>query len=484
MANSERFTSRWGLILAAIGMAVGAGNIWRFPRMVAENGGSAFLIAWLIFLFLWSMPLLIAEFAIGKHTRLGTVGSFGRIMGNKFAWMGSFVGFCTMAIMFYYSVVTGWSLFYLVQSVSGGLTSGADYASVWDSFTTSYWPLLFHLIAISFAAFVINRGVVRGIERVAKIFVPLLFVLLIIAAVRALFLPNAAAGLNFLFYPDLEKLFDYRVWLQGLSQSAWSTGAAWGLILTYAVYMKEKEDVNMNAFLTGLGNNSASLIVALAVIPTVFSILSEAEAHEAMNAGNQGLTFIWMPKLFEQMPLGDAFSAVFFLALFIAALSSLIPMVELTTRIFIDFGLTRKRAVSFVWLGTLLLGVPSALSLDVFNNQDWTWGLGLIVSGFFFAMAVRKFGAEDFRVKLVNTAPHDLHVGKWYSFILKYVIPIEFAVLIIWWSYQSVTSYETEGWWNPFKPYSLGTCIFQWGVALVLFKLFNNKIVSTIKVQA
>jgi NSS family neurotransmitter:Na+ symporter len=484
MANSERFTSRWGLVLAAIGMAVGAGNIWRFPRMVAENGGSAFLIAWLIFLFLWSMPLLIAEFAIGKHTRLGTIGSFGRIMGNRFAWMGSFVGFCTMAIMFYYSVVTGWSLFYFLQSISGGLASSSNYSSFWGSFTTSYNPLLFHIVAISFAALVISRGVVKGIERVAKIFVPALFVLLVIAAIRALFLPNAAAGLNFLFYPNLDKLLDYRVWLQALSQSAWSTGAGWGLILTYAVYMKQKEDVNMNAFLTGLGNNSASLIVALAIIPTVFSLLSESAAHEAMNAGNQGLTFIWMPRLFDQMPLGSTFSTVFFLTLFIAALSSLIPMVELATRIFVDFGMERKKALSFVWLGTLLLGVPSALSLPVLDNQDWTWGFGLIVSGLFFALAVRRFGAEKFRLNLVNTAPHDLHVGKWYTFILKYVIPIEFAVLILWWSYESVNVFDTESWWNPLRPFSLGTWIFQVGVVLVLFKLFNNKIVSKIKVQA
>ena len=140
MSVPERFTSRWGLILAAIGMAVGAGNIWRFPRIVAENGGSAFLIPWIIFLFIWSIPLLIAEFAIGKHTRKGTIGSFAQIMGGKFAWMGSFVGFCTMGIMFYYSVVTGWSLFYFVQSISGKLATTGDYETYWNWFSTSYWP--------------------------------------------------------------------------------------------------------------------------------------------------------------------------------------------------------------------------------------------------------------------------------------------------------------------------------------------------------
>ncbi|MCH8125786.1 sodium-dependent transporter [candidate division KSB1 bacterium] len=484
MSVPERFTSRWGLILAAIGMAVGAGNIWRFPRIVAENGGSAFLIPWIIFLFIWSIPLLIAEFAIGKHTRKGTIGSFAQIMGGKFAWMGSFVGFCTMGIMFYYSVVTGWSLFYFVQSISGKLATTGDYETYWNWFSTSYWPLLVHLIAISFAGIVVYKGIVKGIEKAAKIFVPLLFILLIIAAARALFLPNALAGLNFLFNPDFDKLLDYQVWLQALSQSAWSTGAGWGLILTYAVYMKQKEDVNLNAYLVGLGNNSASLIVALAIIPTVFSILGESKALEVMSQGNQGFTFIWMPQLFNQMAMGSLFSTVFFFALFIAALSSLIPMVELTARIFMDFGMERQKAVKFVWLGTLLLGVPSALSLDFFDNQDWNWGLGLMLSGFFFALAVRKFGAEKFRTELVNTAPNDLRVGKWYSFLIKYVIPIEFVVLIVWWSYQSVTVYEPESWWNPFKPFSLGTCIFQWGIAIGLFMLFNKKIVNKIHMEA
>ena len=144
----------------------------------------------------------------------------------------------------------------------------------------------------------------------------------------------------------------------------------------------------------------------------------------------------------------------------------------------------RQKAVKFVWLGTLLLGVPSALSLDFFNNQDWSWGLGLMLSGFFFALAVRKFGAEKFRSELVNTAPNDLRVGKWYSFLIKYVIPIEFVVLIVWWSYQSVTVYEPESWWNPLKPSSLGTCIFQWGIAIGLFMLFNKKIVNKIHMEA
>jgi len=322
MKQSEFFSSRWGLILAALGMAVGTGNIWRFPRIVAENGGGSFLIPWIIFLFLWSIPLLIIEFSLGKETRMGTVGAFGKFLGKKFTWMGAFVGFCTMAIMFYYSVVMGWCVKFFVASLSGdsGLAQSEQY---WNSFTSGYQPVFFHFIAMALGSFVIYKGVVAGIEKANKILIPTLFLLLILAAVRALTLPGAMAGLDYLFKPDLDLLLNHKTWLEALTQSAWSTGAGWGLILTYAVYMKKKEDVVLNSFIAGLGNNSASLLAAMVILPTIFAILPYEEAMQAVGAGNQGLTFIWIPQLFGQMPFGSFFMTIFFLALTAAALSSL-----------------------------------------------------------------------------------------------------------------------------------------------------------------
>jgi len=472
----EQFTSRWGLILAALGMAIGAGNIWRFPRVAAQNGGSAFLIPWLIFLFLWSIPLLMVEFAIGKNTRYGTIGSFAKLMGPRFAWMGAYVGFCTMGIMFYYSVVTGWSLNYFLQAITGKLLQ-ADHAAYWGSFTQSWNPLLFHLLAMALGSFVVYRGIVGGIERAARFLIPSLFVLLTIAAVRALLLPRSLEGLNYLFQPDLARLVDYRVWLEALSQSAWSTGAGWGLILTYAVYTKKREDIVLNSFITGLGNNSASLLVGIAIIPTVFSFLSLDQAREALASGNTGLTFIWIPRLFGEMPAGGVFATIFFLALFFAALSSLISMIELATRIFMDAGLDRHRAISVVGGVGFLLGMPSALSLRFFNNQDWVWGVGLLVSGFFFALAVIRYGPARFRIALLNSPDNDLNVGRWFEYVLKFVIPLEFVFLLVWWFYQSITVYEPHGWWNPFKTYSFGTCLFQWGLAIAVFILLNRWLV-------
>lgn len=480
MRQSEFFSSRWALILAALGMAIGTGNIWRFPRIVAKNGGGAFIIAWIIFLFLWSIPILISEFAIGKKTRYGTIGAFGKLLGKRFTWMGGFVGFCSAAIMFYYSVVAGWCLKYFFSAVTGQLADVEKGLAYWDAFSTSvYEPLIFHFVAMGVGAYVIYRGVVQGIEKATKILIPSLLILLVIAAIRALTLPGAWQGLNFLFDPDWSALADYKVWLEALSQSAWSTGAGWGLILTYAVYLRQKEDIVLNSFITGLGNNSASIIAAMAIFPAVFALapllgMSATEVLQETGPANTGLTFIWVPQLFNHMKFGPFFTSIFFLALSFAALSSLIAMIELATRIFMDAGMPRKRAILLVASAGFLLGAPSAVNMPFWENQDWAWGVGLMLSGFFVAFAVIKYGPAKFRRELVNSEGNDWNVGKWFEYVMKYLIPIQFFILIGWWFYQSVASYDPEGWWNPFHRFSLGTCLFQWGLTIGLFILFNN----------
>ena len=241
MKSSERFTSHWGLIASIIGIAIGTGNIWRFPRIAAANGGGTFLIPWILFLFCWSIPLIIAEFAIGRHTRKGTIGSFVLMMGDRYAWMGGFVGFVTTAIMFYYSVVAGWCIRYFLGAALGTLFETDNHQEYWDTFTGSGWqPILFHVIAISCGILVIRRGVARGIERANRVMIPALLLLMAASAVRAVTLPGAGEGLKFMFMPRWELLADYHIWIQALTQNAWDTGAGWGLILTYAVYMKKK----------------------------------------------------------------------------------------------------------------------------------------------------------------------------------------------------------------------------------------------------
>lgn len=476
MEKQEHFTSRWTLLLATVGMAIGAGNIWRFPRLAGQYGG-AFLIPWAIFLILWSIPLIIIEFSIGRKTRKGVIASFTEIMGPNYSWMGGFVAFCTMAIMFYYSVVCGWALRYFLVSITGQINVN-DHANYWNSFVTGFQPLIFHLIALSIGSFIIYQGVTRGIERANRILLPSLVVLLFIGIIRALTLPNASIGLNYFFSIKLEYLLNYRVWLEGLSQSAWSTGAGWGLILTYAVYMREKEDIVLNSFITGFGNNSASLLAGLAIIPAIFSLApSLMEAENALKAGNDGLSFIVIPQLFSKLPASQFFSAVFFLGLFFAAISSLISMLELATRIMMDFGLPRRKALPIVTVATALLGVPSALYLKFFKNQDWVWGLGLIISGLFFAIFVIRFGVDKFRKTFVNIIEGDLKIGPWFNYIVKYLIPVEAFLLLSWWLYRSI-GWNPEGWYNPFQADSLGTCIAQWMIALGLLFFLNGIIVQ------
>jgi NSS family neurotransmitter:Na+ symporter len=459
------------LVIATLGMAVGTGNIWRFPRIAASNGGGSFLVAWVVFLFLWSVPLMIAEFAIGKRTRRGTVGAFTRMGGRGFAWMGAFVAICATAIMFYYSVVTGWCFRYLAASVAGQLGEEGSAEALWTSFAGTPRSLITHFLALGLGVVVVWFGV-RGIERVAKVLIPTLAVMVVILAVRAVTLPGAEAGLAFLFTPDWSALASPDIWLEALTQNAWDTGAGWGLILTYAIYMRVREDVSLNAFLIGFGNNSMSLLAGIMVLCTVFAINPGAR-DEIVGAGNEGLTFIWMPQLFAEMPGGGVFMVLFFGALSFAALTSLIAMLELATRVLIDLGLRRRPAILAAGAAGLVFGMPSALSMSVFQNQDWVWGVGLMLSGLFFAIVASRFGLERLRTEVVNGPGCDLHVGRWWVVLLGVVVPVEAVTLMVWWLYQA-RSDDLKGWLDPFATFNVGTVLAQWAVAIVVLLLLNR----------
>lgn len=471
--KQDFFTSRFALILSVLGIAIGTGNIWRFPRIIAQNGGGSFIIPWVIFLFTWSIPLIIIEFGIGNKTRSGTAAAFGRLIGKQYLWMGAFVGFCSMAIMFYYSVVMGWCLYY-VLATAGGFLHNINYEIYWQCFTGSYKPLLFHGCSILLAAGIVYRGISKGIEKANILLIPLLFFILLTAALKSLMLPGSMEGVKFLFTPHINDLLNYRIWLEALTQSAWSTGAGWGLILTYAIYMKQKEGIFFNAILTGVGDSIVSLLAALAIIPVIFSVLPHNHVVRALESGNTGLTFIWIPQLFEQIQGGSILMLLFFITLCFAALTSLIAMVELVTRLFIDAGIGRKKAVFLVGLIGFLCGIPSALKTEFFHNQDWTWGLGLIVNGVFFTYAVLRFGTARFRQELVNSAGSKMNLGRWFDYVVRFIIPFEFVCVITWWFWQSLTVFDPEEWWNPLRTTSLGSCISQWSIVVGILLLLNR----------
>lgn len=482
----DQFSSRWGMILTMLGMAVGTGNIWRFPRIAATNGGGSFLVAWVCFLLLWSVPLILVEFAMGKSTRHGPIGAFTRLVGPRFAWMGGFIAFTATAIMFYYAVVMGWALHYLQASLTGQLPleelaaldlSAADAAAAeaavaplreyWDTFSFSRHVLPVHAIGLGLCVWVVARGV-KGIEKAATILIPSLFFMVLILAIRAVTLPGAVAGLDFLFTPHLADLANYRVWLEALTQNAWDTGAGWGLIVAYAVYMRKREDTALNAFMLGFGNNSVSLLSGIMVLCTVFAILPGAEA-EIVGAGNEGLTFIWVPALFAKMPGGAALMPLFFLALTFAAWTSLISMIELATRVLMDGGMRRGRAIALVAVFGFLFGLPSALNGNVFANQDFVWSVGLMVSGLFFAIAVLRYGVTRFREELINTEASDIRIGRWWDWVIRLVV-VEAAVLIVWWFWQVRAE-------PLFGVFGVGSVLLQWGLVLAFLFMANGWIV-------
>ncbi|TVP54777.1 MAG: sodium-dependent transporter [Gemmatimonadales bacterium] len=461
------------MLLAMVGMAVGTGNIWRFPRIAATNGGGSFLVAWVCFLLIWSIPLLILEFGMGKGTRSGPIGAFVKTLGPKFGWMGAWIAWTATAIMFYYSVVMGWTIRFFAASITGEVP-GDPPGAFWEGYAGTPEALLTHAIAMGLAVFVVSKGV-RGIETAARILIPSLIVLVVVLAIRALTLPGASEGLAFLFTPQWSELASYEIWLQALTQNAWDTGAGWGLVLCYAIYMRQREDTALNAFVIGFGNNAMSLLAGIMVLCTVFSVMPNA-ASEIVGAGNEGLTFIWVPQLFAEIPFGQFFMAIFFLALVFAAWSSLIAMIELASRVVMDLGLARGPAIAVVGISGLLMGVPSALSMDFFGNQDFVWGVGLMLSGFFFAFAVLRYGVTDWRNTFINTGDSDIHIGAWWDWAIR-LIMVQAVVLIGWWLWQ-VRGEDFSATWNPIATFNIGTVVAQWGIVLAIFIALNRWMVA------
>ncbi len=500
--HGESFSSRWAMMLAMLGMAVGTGNIWRFPRIAAQNGGGSFLVAWIVFLFLWSIPLILVEFGMGRWNRSGPVRAFARALGPRWAWMGAWVAFVAIAIMCYYSVVTGWTLRYVAAAAFGEVPR-AEPGTFWRDYTTSWWPAVTHGLAILGATLIVSRGV-RAIERMAKVLMPVLLLLVVALALRAVTLPGAEAGLEYLFTVRWEELGRAEVWLHALTQNAWDTGAGWGLVLVYAAYLRANEDTALNAFILPAANNTVSLMAGTMVISTVFAVVPQLVAAletqpEALaaypalveavrsgaelspdlirrtifSAGNEGLTFIWMPQLFARVPLGRLFMLLFFVALAFAAFTSLVSMVELGTRVLLDAGMARARAVRVVGVAGFALGFPSALSVQVLKNQDWVWGVALMVSGLFFALAVIGAGVRRFREEQLNHGGSNIRVGRWWDLVIALLVPVQALALLAWWLWQA-RGWDPEGWLDPAGVENVGTILVQWGVVLLALIAANR----------
>ncbi len=486
-SNTEQFSSRWGIILASLGMAIGAGNLWRFPRLAGQYGGS-FILLWIFFLLVWSIPLLLIEFSLGKKFKKGVIGSYAALAGKKYTFLGFFITVCTLGIAFYYAVINVWALRYLALSVESlfssislkeKLISNPQYLeSYWQSISNgSLLSVGIHIGVIVIATFVLVKGVKQGLEKANRILIPSLFVLLIIIAFISLSMPNGIKGLEYMFSIDMNHFSNSTIWIEALSQSAWSTGAGWGLMMTISAYSRDNEDVTLNTFVGAFGNNTASLLAAMAILPAVFALAAtKSEAIDYLQSGNQALTFTIIPKLFAYVQGGSILSVIFFSALFLAAFSSLLPMIELFTKNAMDLGFTRKKVAVGAVICFAVFGFPSAYSLDFFSNQDWVWGIGLVLTGLFILFAVAKYGAAKYKKEFIDEDSDFILPAKYFTIS----IPVNLVMgvfLIYWWMSQGYSVnpwFDTDGNWNVMDVYSNASIITQWGMALIIGVVLNN----------
>lgn len=363
MENRGNFTSRLGLILATAGSAVGLGNIWRFPVETGQNGGAAFILVYLLCVLLLGIPMMTAEFVIGRHTNTDIATAYQRLAPHQPWYITGYAGMlCVTMILSYYSVVAGWILKYTLDALSGTMAFITDSSAYFATFKQSpYLPVVFALLFILLTHMVIRRGVQNGIERFSKLLMPVLLLLMIALAAGSMTLPGAKDGVSFLFNPDFSKISSAVV-LNALGQAFFSLSIAIGCLSTYASYFKP--DVNL--LKTSVSVVSLDTCVAILggfiIFPAVFS-----DNNVSPDAG-PGLVFETLPSIFRSLFgegafAGYVFSLMFFTLLSLAALTSTISMHEEVTTFFVDrFDMRRGKAASIMTFTSMVLASFCAMS--------------------------------------------------------------------------------------------------------------------------
>ncbi|UUV17915.1 sodium-dependent transporter [Fusobacteria bacterium ZRK30] len=431
--NRGQWGSRSGFILAAIGSAIGLGNIWRFPYVAASNGGGAFLIPYLIALFTAGIPLLILEFAMGHKIRSSVPGVFAKL-NRKYEALGWFQTLISFFIATYYVVIIGWSFSYLFFAFTGawGTDTKAflfgDYLQLTDS-PMNLGGLNLKVAAPVLLVWGINYGVLRlgiknGLEKANKIFMPLLVVALLIIVVRGVTLPGAMAGLDYFFTPDFSKLTDPKVWLAAYGQIFYSLSICFSIIIAYASYLPRKSDIVNNAFMTGLGNCSFSLISGIGVFSILgFMAQTQGVSVAEVSTAGVGLAFIVFPEAINQLPgMNGLIGGIFFSTLIFAGLSSSMSIMEAVVAAISDkFKLTRVQALNRFTLasGALSLLVATNGGLYVLDIVDYaTNQYGIVIAGILELVILGwVFNLESVRVYVNELS--DFTVGKWWVWAIK-----------------------------------------------------------------
>ncbi|MBI4202629.1 MAG: sodium-dependent transporter [Chloroflexi bacterium] len=417
----EQWSSHLGFLAAAMGSAVGLGNIWRFPYLAGSNGGGAFLIPYLVGIAVCGLPLLMFEYAAGRHYRLGVMGAF-KAMSRRYEVVGLAIAAMVFFILSYYLVVAGWTLGYLIATPIGKEAG-------FSAFTATWWPVACFVVTAVVCCGVVMLGVTKGIERTSRALLPLLAVVIVLMAGYGMTLEGRGEALSFLFKPDLSALGDPLVWARGFSQAFFSLGVGMGVMITYGSYMARESAIARSSVIVASGDVSVALLAGLAIFPLVFTFGGPP------GAGPQ-LAFETLPQVFSHMPGGMLVGSAFYLLLFVAALTSAVSMLQVVAATISDrTGWSTSRATRWLVLPLLGLGLLSALSYapadlrffgqPVLDLMDTTFGtFGLLVGALVTCIAI--FWLADglaMKEQVGHGAPR--RFVAWSGFLLgRYVAPI------------------------------------------------------------
>ena len=433
MSNEKRasFGGKLSAILVAAGSAIGLGSIWRFPYMAGENGGAAFLLVYLLCVFVVGIPVMLAEFSVGRRTKMNAVGGY-RSLSKPWRWLGYCGVLGALFISGYYYIVAGWSLEYLVTSATGSLySSEANFTEQFASFQASWRQIFYTFIFILLTHLIIIRGVEKGIEKASKVMMPALFVILIIMAIRVAFMPNAGAGYEFFLSPDFKEAFSAKTIFVAIGQAFFSLSVGMGCMVTYASYFKKDNNLTGTSFSVALLTLLVAVLAGLVIFPAVFSAGLEP-------AEGASLIFVTLPEIFKDMPLAALWSSVFFILLVMASLTSTISFHEVLTAYFLEeYNISRKAAtritsalsmalctLSLVWVFDIdLLGMKFASFFDIFDYA--TANILMPLGGLFTCIfAAWKMKPQFMRDELTNYGELRGRAFPLLYYTLRYVTPL------------------------------------------------------------
>lgn len=443
---ATKFGSKIGLIAATVGSAVGLGNIWRFPAETQANGGAAFLLVYIICVLLLGIPVMLGEFAIGREGGTDAVGDYKRISPRTKWWIVGGTGLvASYMILCFYIVVAGWTLEYLVNSISGDLFAGisegtATFDGKMQEYVSGDWkPILYTVLMIAINMIVLLCGVRKGIEKISNVLMPLLFVILVIFCAVALSLPGASEGVEFFLRPDFSKL-DGGVVIDALGQAFFSLSLGMGILITYAAYFPRNTRLGRTATIVSLLDMVVAVMMGLIIFPAVTSFGMEGKSLEGAT-----LVFVTLPEVFTRMPGTQFWAVLFFMLLLLAALTSTISIAEVSVRFFQDrMRMSRRAAVFTVLLPLLLFGSLSSLSmgslsgfkifgLSFFNLLD-TVATNILLPLGSMAMCIYAgwFAPKGMIAdQLSNGSAVRSAATRIVLFIIKWIAPVAIAVILL-----------------------------------------------------